>query len=189
LIVNRKPWLLVAIAVSMALTACATSPVPTYYSLDLGAALPPASGSSPSVTISLASLPDTLDRPQMVSRSGYEVHISEQNRWAEPLRRSIPRVLASEIGSLLNSSQVAAGASLHNPDYRVLLDVQRFDVVAGSGVEIDILWRIDGKGASRAGRSTLQEPVAGNDIQPQVEAQRRGLARVAAQIAQGIREK
>ena len=188
---NRNIWLVAAIAVSTMLAACATSPVPTYYSLDLGAVPPQASGSSPSVAIGLVGLPDTLDKPQMVSRSGYEVRISEQNRWAEPLRRSIPRVLANEVGSLLNSSQVAAGASLNNPDYRVVLDVQRFDVLAGGGVEIDILWRIDGKGDSRPGRSTLQEPVVGSNssIQAQVEAQRRGLARVAAQIAQVIKEK
>ena len=187
---NRKIWLLAAIAVSTTFAGCASSPVPTYFSLDVGVGTSPASGSSPSVVIGLAGLPDTLDRPQMVSRNGYEVRISEENRWAEPLRRSIPRVLASEVGSLLNSSQVVAGTTLSNPDYRVVLDVQRFDVLAGDSVDIDILWRIDGKGGSRAGRSSLQEPVVGSrSIQAQVEAQRRGLARVAAQIAQVIKEK
>lgn len=185
----RKACLVGAVALAGVLAGCASSPTPTYYSLDLGTVQPELSGSSPSVSIGLAGLPDSLDRPQMVSRNGYEVRISEQNRWAEPLRRSIPRVLAAEIGSLLNSSQVAAGASLHNPDYRVLLDVQRFDVVTGGGIEIDILWRIEGKGGNKAGRSTLQEPVSGSGIQSQVEAQRRGLARVAAQIAQVIKEK
>lgn len=186
---SRKFCLAGAVVLAMGLAGCASSPTPNYYSLDLGTVLPPATGSSPSVAVGLAALPDTLDRPQMVSRNAYEVRISDQNRWAEPLRRAIPRVLASEMGSLLNSDQVATGATLHNPDYRVLLDVQRFDVVTGRGVDIDILWRIEAQGVSRAGRSILQEPVSGSGIPAQVEAQRRGLARVAAQIAQRIKEK
>lgn len=178
-----------ATTLAMVLGGCASSPVPTYYSLDTGIMPAAASGTSPSVAIALAGLPDALDRPQMVSRNGYEVRVSEQNRWAEPLRHSIPRVLANEIGGLLNSTQVSAGTSLHNPEYRVVLDVQRFDVVAGGGVEVDILWRIDGKGGSRAGRSQLQEPVAGSGMSSRVEAQRRALSRVAAQVAQVIKEK
>ena len=184
---NRKMGCVAVMA--LALAGCASSPVPTYYSLETGALPAAASGTSPSVAVALVGLPDALDRPQMVSRNGYEVRVSEQNRWAEPLRHSIPRVLANEIGGLLNSTQVSAGTSLQHPEYRVVLDVQRFDVVAGSGVEIDILWRIDGKGGSRAGRSQMQEPVAGSGMPAQVEAQRRALSRVAAQIAQVIKEK
>lgn len=183
---DRKRWLACAIAALLA--GCASSPVPTYYSLDLGAAPLAATGNTPSVAVGLSALPDMLDRPQMVSRQGYEVRMSEQNRWAEPLRRAIPRVLAGEIGSLLNSSQVSAGTSFANPDYRVMLDVQRFDVLAGSGVEVDILWRIEGRSGARAGRSTLQEPIAGSGIPAQVEAQRRALTRVAAAIATQVRE-
>ena len=186
---DGKTWRFAAIAVLGMLAGCASSPLPTYYSLEQGAPLQPARASSPSVAVGLAGFPDALDRPQMISRKGYEVRISEQNRWAEPLRSSIPHVLASEIGSLLDSTQVSAGTSLLNPDYRVVLDVLRFDVLAGGSVDIDILWRIEGKGGSRAGRSQLQEPVAGSDISSQVEAQRRGLSRVAAQIAQLIAEK
>lgn len=185
---NRRIPHLAALVVAGVLAGCASSPLPRYYSLEQGAQPPAASQSSPSVSVGLSGLPDALDRPQMISREGYEVRVSEQNRWAEPLRRAIPRVVANEIGSLLDSTQVSAGASLQNPEYRVLLDVQRFDVVADRRVEIDILWRIEGKGGSRAGRSQLQEPVAGSDISSQVEAQRRGLGRVAAQIAQLIKD-
>lgn len=179
--------LLTALAMAALLAGCASSPAPHYYSLDL-AALPSATTRTvPAVLIAPASLPDALDRPQMISRHGYEVRISDQHRWAEPLRRSIPRVLANEIGGLLNSARVVAGTELPDADYRVRIDVQRLDVLSGSSVEIDILWRIEGQGSSRAGRSTLQEPVAGSGIPAQVEAQRRGLARVAAEIATQIR--
>lgn len=183
----KRAYLAVAVA-TILLAACASSPSPSYYSLDLRTAHSASSKNTPSVSVGLIGIPEALDRPQMVSRDGYVVHVSDRNRWAEPLRRAIPRTVASEMGTLLNSSQVFSGSGLQTADFRVLLDVQRFDVVTAGSVEIDILWRMEGKGNTHSGRSTVQEPIAGRSVEAQVEAQRRGLTRVAAQIAQAISE-
>lgn len=187
---NRRT-LLVGLLAALALHGCGSTPPAVYYTLDEGAAATPPRGASPSIAVMQASLPDLLDRPQLVVRTGgNQVLLSEQRRWSEPLRREIPRVLADDLGRLLDSSRVAAlpmDARRFDVDFRLNLDVQRLDAVAGQGADIDILWRLEPRrGKAIIGRSTLREPASGTDPADLVSALRRGLGRVAADIAAAI---
>ncbi len=176
-----------------ALGACSSTPPPVFYTLDNGATNIARSGVTPSVVLTQTTLPELIDRPQLIVRTGNnQVRISEQHRWAEPLRREIPRVLANDLGQLLGSSRVVAmpiDAQRFDADFRVSLDVQRLEASDKNGVDIDLLWQIqDRQGKTIVGRSALRETTDSDDYVALVAAQRRALARVAADIAARIRQ-
>lgn len=183
-----KPYLCAALLVAAILSGCSTSLPPVYFTLDDGVSSTSLQGTSPSVAITQVSLPDLIDRPQLVVRTGTNrVLVSEQQRWGEPLRRAIPRVLADDLGRLLNSSRVVSmpiDFQRFDADYHVSLDVQRLDATEKQGADVDILWRIENRqGRTIAGRSILHEPADHEGYLDLVQSQRRGLARVAAEIA------
>ena len=189
----KRKILLCGLLASVLLGACGTTPPAAYYSLDDGAMSVAARGTTPSVAIVQAKLPDSLDRPQLVIRSGgNRLQLSEQRRWAEPLRSEIPRVLAGDLGRLLDSSRVAAlpvDVQRFAADFNVQLDIQRLDLIEGQGVDFDLMWLIEPRqGQVSVGRSTLHEPAAaGNDPGALVAALRRALGRAAVDIASEIR--
>lgn len=184
---------IVAVLLTALLSACAT-PLPTvYYTLN-GDPLPGGAQGSPSILVLPAALPELLDRPQWVLQAGDgQVVIKESRRWAEPLRNEISRVVAGELGRLLDSSRVLApnGGAEFPADYRLSLDVQRVDATLGKGVAIDVFWRLEPtKGKPMTGRSRLHEVAEGVGeaaYEQLLAAERRALQRVARDIAAEIR--
>jgi uncharacterized lipoprotein YmbA len=140
-------------------------------------------------------LPEIIDRPQLVVRSGaHQVQLIHQNEWAEPLRQQIPRVVARDLATSLNSGRVVAlaiDAQDLELDFKVVLDIQRMEVVSGQWADLDVLWRLYARdGSSFIGRSVVREGIAPlgktDDYQAVVAAQRRAWRGVAANIAEGI---
>ncbi|MEI7611392.1 MAG: PqiC family protein [Betaproteobacteria bacterium] len=182
------------------LGACGSTPSSTFYSLrEASAALatPSASKESPKLAVMPINLPDLIDRPQLVVLSGgRQVRLLEHQRWAEPLRREIPRLIAEDLGQLLNSSGVVAlpaDIQALAPDYRLLLDVQRLEASEGVGVDVDVVWVLSSRQATiRSGRTTLRQEfqksgTSNTFTTTLIEAHRLGLQRVAADIAEGFR--
>ena len=186
---------LVLFAIS-ALTGCGSSPKETYYTLSAGAAIDGAASvsgeSTHSVAVGPVTLPELVDRPQLVLRVGpNEVMFVELHRWAGPLKSEIPRIIADNLAAYLNVKRVAAypQSAGDNAEYRVLVDVQRFDSTLGESVTIDALWTIRraSDGALRTGRSTAREPNGGGSYDAVVAAHSRALATVSREIAEAIR--
>lgn len=182
-----------ATAFAVALAACGSpAPKERYFTLAApGPAVAPAASQSPSVFVGPVSVPDAVDRSQMVLRTGpNQVDVSDEDRWAELLRSAIPRVIAETLGRELGSSRVLASrmAAGTPVDYRVSIEVQRFDSSLDEGATIDALWTISTPaGPSRNGRSTVQEPAPSHDPAGIAAAHAKALARIAADIAQAIR--
>ena len=173
------------------LSACGSTPPTLHYTLDEGATSTPPRGTSPSIVIVHSSLPDEIDRPQLVVRQpGQQISIDETRRWAEPLRRGIPRALADELGRALDSSRIIAlpaDAQRFDADFRLYLDVQRFDAVAGHGADVDIVWRFEPRqGKPLIGRSTVHEAATGTSPDRLVAALRRALRLVAGEMAMSL---
>jgi len=192
----KRQNLCCSLLASVLLGACGTTPPPVYYALDDRPMSVAARGTTPSVAIVQAKLPEALDRPQLVTRSGANrLQLSEQRRWAEPLRYEIPRVLADDLGRLLDSSRVAAlpaDVQRFSADFNVQLDIQRLDIVEGQGADLDLMWSLESRqGKVSVGRSTLREPLAGTGVGADpvalVAALRRALDRAATEIAAEIR--
>jgi len=191
---NTPTRLLACIIATALLSGCASLPPARHITLDDGRPKTAKSSTVPSVAVVRANVPELIDRPQLVVRDGSHVTFSEQYRWAEPLRREIPRVIANDLGELLDSSRVAAlpsDAEGFNVDFKLMLEFQQLDAVIGQGADVDVLWRVECRsGKAFVGRSSFRQPLAGaaTDYPALVAAQRQALRRVAAEIAKEIAE-
>jgi uncharacterized lipoprotein YmbA len=137
-------------------------------------------------------VPDAVDRaPMVLMDSANHVDLSEEHRWAEPLKAAIPRIVAEHLMRLLSTPRVMSsrvGTSI-NVDFSIALEVQRFDSSLKDGATIDVLWTITGKLAppgGRSGRSSIHEPTQTPTPEGVAAAHSRALGRVAADIAAAI---
>lgn len=171
------------------LAGCGTTPDSVFYTLR--AAEPaPAESSAISVVVGPVTLPEAVDRPQLVvSTGGSRVEIAEFHRWAEPLKSEVPRVIASHLGRQLGTTRVGVftDVSISDPDYRVLIDVQRFELRRGEETVVEALWTVRARaGAVRTGYTRAQERVADTSYEAMVGAQGRALAAVSRAIGDAI---
>ncbi|GFO66681.1 hypothetical protein GMLC_02600 [Geomonas limicola] len=151
---------------------------------------PAAALAEPRVAVGPVTLPELVDRPQLVVRQAdNRVEILEQQRWAEPLKAGIARVVAADLGRLLGPGRVFthqehAGASA---DLRLLLDVERFEALPGQGIDLQISWTLRGApdSAPRSGSLQLKE-AAGEGYDSLVAAYSRALSALSRAIAQAI---
>lgn len=175
------------------LAGCATSPPERFYTLDPPPAAGPAVAATAfrhSIVVGPVTLPERVDRPQMVVRSApNRVELLEQHRWAEPLKSAIPRVLAAQLSRLLGGANVAAYGqnSLTEADYRVVVDVERFEGAPGESATVDARWSIhSAKGDARSGRSTITAATAGPGYEGLAAAYGRAAAGLAQEIAAAL---
>jgi uncharacterized lipoprotein YmbA len=174
--------------------ACGSPPKEHFYTLTASAGS--ALGALPildySVAVGPVLVPDAVDRPQFVLRMpGSEVRIAEQARWAEPLKEGIARAVAANLAHALENGRVSPRAqpATGEPDYRVILDVQRFDSVPGEAATLEVMWTVRGvkSGEQNTGRVRVKEPVTGAGYDALVAAHARALAGVSRGIANAIR--
>ena len=172
------------------LAGCGSSPKERYYALTAPA--PAAGGSGPAIAVGPVSVPAMVDQSRIVAQTaGTEVMMYEYDRWASPLKGEIARVIAASLAQELGTTRVwsYSQATLPNPDYQVLVDVQRFDSALGEAVTIDALWTVRraAGGAPKTGRSSVREPVSGAGFDALVAAHSRALTHVSRDIAAAIR--
>lgn len=205
---TRSFFLGTALCLLLAASGCSRSPRVTFYTLEPGVqsqapvpgqavpqppgplAQPQAQG-APSVLVGPVTLPELVDRPQLVMRSAQNrVQILESHRWAEPLKSEIPRLVAQNLGRLLGSDRVSSyrqqtGAGA---EYRVLLDIVRLESDPGDSVTLETAWSVRRTpgGAARAGRLVVREKVQGQGYHAVVAALSRALAGVSADIAKAL---
>jgi uncharacterized lipoprotein YmbA len=145
------------------------------------------------IAVGPVAVPDSVDRaPMVLMNSANQVDLSEEHRWAEPLKTAIPRIVGEHLMRLLDTPRVMTsrlGSSSSDIDYRVALEVQRFDSSLTRGATIDVIWTITGKRANpaRSGRSSVREPATAATPEAVAAAHSRALARVASDIAAALR--
>ena len=175
------------------LAGCGGSPRTTFYTLSPMAkqeAIPWAA--APTVAVASVTVPDLVDRPQLVVRGeGPRVDILETRRWAEPVKSALPRLLAENLSLLLGRARVSAYPqnAANDSDYRVVVDFQRFES-AGYLVIIDAFWTIrrSTDGVATGGRSQVREPTHSQEYDALVAAYDRALLAVSNDIAGAIRK-
>lgn len=181
------------------LLGCARSSPTRYYLLAPLAERAAVQGRGESVAHKLVigigpvELPDYLDRPQIVTRAGANpLHLSEFDKWAEPLKGNLERVMKEDLAALLATDQISFGPRDRTspPDYQVEMEVLRFDGEPGSGAMLDVRWSLTGKD-SRAivdsRRADYREPVSGKTYLDLVAAESRLLAALCRDIAAQIK--
>ncbi len=148
---------------------------------------------SVAIGVGPVSLPPYLDRPEIVTRaSGNELHLSEFDRWAEPLQRNFSRVLAENLSILIPTDRTAVFPWEKSMpiDYQVLVDVTRFEGYADGNSLLMARWSIfgaDGKQELLTRQSTLTTPTgAPQNYEATVSALSRSLADLSHEIAAEI---
>ena len=137
-------------------------------------------------------VPDYLDRPQIVTRTGENtLDLNEFHRWAEPLRMNITSILVQNLSHLLQSDGIiTASQNFGGPlRFQVGVDVQRFDGELGGLVILSGRWSIfsdDGK-QSFVGRGfSLHEQTQSETYEDYVAALSRTIAMLSRVIAEEL---
>ena len=181
--------------ISIALTAsviagCGTSASSRFYTLDPTAS----SHGSPvhaSIIVGPVTIPASVDQPQFVVQvASNRVEVDEFNRWVAPLSDGIARAVAGDLAVILDTPVVATAPMANfSPDYRVAIDVQRFESVVGQEAVVDAVWTVrkTAGGEARSGRTLAREPIQGDTFGAIAAAHSRALARVSDDIAGAIR--
>lgn len=182
---------LLCVAVGVAVLAgCASTPPSRFYTLSGAAALAqPATG--PAIAVGPVSIPAVVDRPEIVvTITENEVWPDEFNRWAAPLADGIGLAVAENLAAALQTSRVTLNAQAMGgePDYRVAIEVQRFESAPGTYALFDALWSVQRvrDGATGGGRTTARETVPDRNYDALAAAHSRSLARMAQEIAGAI---
>jgi uncharacterized lipoprotein YmbA len=173
---------------------CTTTAPSRFYTLNATVAAEgsPAPLANVSVAVGPIWMPQTVDRPQIVLRTGANrVTLDEFNQWADPLPNNVARVIAQNLIRLLGTSQVTLypqGTNL-NPQYRVESEVLRFESAPGEAASLEALWTVrrTRDGATQTGRTEVREAVSGPSIDALVAAHSRALATLSVQVADAIR--
>ena len=129
--------------ITLALTACGTTPNSNYYLLTSEATNIPAD-SVLSLGVGPIEIPEYLNRNAFVySRDHNQLHIASFERWAEPLDSAIERVLRLNLASLLNTQNVQSYpfGSNEKPEYAVEVSLLRLDA-DNSGASLTAEWRL-----------------------------------------------
>lgn len=177
-----------------ALTACSRSPRVNFYTLESGVITESAANSTNNqgVIIGPVTLPDLVDRPQIVLRvAANQVEILEEQRWAEPLKSGIPRFIADDLGGMIGSDRVYSYLqnSSADSDCRVVLDITRFEAVRGEGVTVEAVWSLR-RGPGRAvitGYFQQHEPVKAGGYDSVVAAYGRALHVLSCDLLKVLR--
>jgi len=186
---SRFAYVLWIALVPALLGGCGTSAPARFYTLDPTAAANGASSARFAVVVDPVSIPASVDRPQfVVQTAANRVDVDEFNRWVAPLGDQIAGVVAADLAALLGTPNVAT-APIPNPDYRVLINVQRFESVRGQTAVLDAVWTVQKARNSppRSGRTIARETVQGEGFDALAAAHSRALATMSADIAAAIR--
>ena len=197
-----RPQLMTALAALVLLAGCSSGPATRFYTLAPVAEAPPvaAKDAAPraarpvTLVITDLRLPPYLDRPQIVTRgSDNRLQMSELEQWGGNLRDDMTRVLTENLGRQLPGDRVLAAPFqiAVQPDYRVEVDVQRFEREANGPVRLAARWWITRgqDGALLANpEASFTGPTAGaGDYDALVGAMSTVIGELARAIADSIR--
>jgi hypothetical protein len=191
---------LLVLLISVLLVGCGSSPPPTeFYTLNsLGSMTqktdPADADQNIAIGIGPVEIPEILDRPQIVTRTGpNKLKMDEFHRWAGPLEAGFAQVLAENISLLLATDKVAVypWEVDFKPHYRIALDIRYFEGQWGENVVLDVVWRVSGQESQKiqtVKASVIKEPLPAADYEALVAAKSKTIAQLSREIVQEIRK-
>ena len=192
----KRGWMTILLA-AMILSGCGVSQAPRFYALSPLAQPPgtppvPATGNALIIGLGPVAIPDRLDRPQLLSRTGEnEIILAEFDRWSGSLREEVSRTVAENLSHLLPSCRVVSypwGRRLQL-DRQIAIDIIRMEGRLGGELLLKANWAVmtdDGTKTALVRRTEISEKTAGPDYENYVAAQSRALARLSREIAAAI---
>jgi uncharacterized lipoprotein YmbA len=194
-ITRPRPAALRACLVLATLAGCAPSQPTRFYTLSTVTepAAAPRSGQGLVIGLGPITLPQYLDRSDIVTRAGAnQMKLGEFNRWAEPLEPLLTRIMAEDLYTLLDANDIIP-IPQHGDlplDRVVEVDFTRFDANVAGEVKLDARWRVyrgDNETLVASSRSLVAEqgaPVP--DYDAIVAAMSRAVRQASQEIAQAI---
>jgi len=192
---QRHQWIpgLIIAAALVAGAGCATTPSPTFYQLEEPARFQ-LSGIERGLAIGVGpiNVAAYLDRPHIVTwKTEHQLELSEFNRWAEPLKDSILRVIAVNLSNMLETTRVygiprkSKGIPL---EFRVEIDIPRFDGRLGGDALLLARWTLYGRdeNALVTKVSIIREPSGGEGYDKLIAAQNRALQTLSREIVDAV---
>ena len=185
---------------TLAFAGCASTPPSKFYQLspaksEAGAKHEVVKEGAVTVAVGPLRLPDYLDRPQIVTRSGRnELHMAEFDRWAGSLDDDVIMVLLENIADLLPADRyfvtkwTPVVETQLSSLYWVELFVQRFEGTPGGSVVLKAQWGLFSKDKRLIlkRQADITEPVNGPGYNALVEAMSSALEKLSRDIADGV---
>ena len=186
----------ILLCVSALLSACASTPT-NFYTLE-SQSRPPAvttiaSAKKLLIGIGPLTLPALLDRKGIVTRAeNNSVQIAEFDQWAAPLQNNVIAVLSKNVATLQPNAIVRAypWSVYGNVDYRVIIDISRFDTQLGKSANLEASWAImEEKNHTiiSNGQTKLQQPLNDASYNSAAQALSKLLDDFSQQLSSGAR--
>jgi uncharacterized lipoprotein YmbA len=179
------------VVVVLASAGClGSSPASRFYTLSTLSPHEGQGGGGDAATVRIrvapVNLPEGLDRPQLVRRTGENtVVVEEFDRWAEPLDALLRNTLVQNIGALVPEAQVLGDAMPGlTADRTVVVAVNRLDL--SGQVTMDAVWFVLPAGADqpeRTHRSRLAEAAGSGAPADAAAALSRVMEKLSREIA------
>jgi uncharacterized lipoprotein YmbA len=152
------------LAALLGLVACGASEPTRFYLLSPERTTTAEPLAGPVVFVDQATIAPYLDRAQIVSRvAPDQVAFSDVRTWAEPVTSMITRYVVDELGARFGPDRVLETPARRDltPDFRLALDVQRFDGDQAGLMVLDARWTLLAGPDERfvaTGRERITEP-------------------------------
>jgi len=179
------------------LNACSVPPT-HFYTLEAQSRAPESINTTitPKTQIGIGplSLPALLDRKQMVSRiENNSIELAEFEQWASPLKDNVLAVLRKNMATLQPNSIVRSypWSVYGDVDYRVIIDISRFDTQLGKSVCLEASWAIMEEKKHTIvnnGQGKFEQTMSDNSYQNAAQLLSQLLSQLSQQIALSLQQ-
>jgi len=182
-----------AVMIFVAFAGCASTGPAKFYTLSSAVnSQERQAASNLSMEVGPVEIPDYLDRPHLVTRTGRnELMISDFHKWAGSLKDDITRVLAEDLSAQLSTDNVYIYPWAPSPpvNYHVRIKVNRFEGTPGEQVALKAYWSIYGERETdllMKNSSHFYEETGERNYNALVAAMSRALEKLSREIADAI---
>ena len=195
---SARAFAVLPLLLPLVLAACAGAPPPTLYVLESPAAplakapakaAPDGAAQRLVVALGPVTVPDYLDRTDIVRRTtGNQLAFDTDERWAEPLRSGLQRLLTAALADRLGPGYwVTAGSGrAARVDIEVPVDIEAFEENAEGQAVLTATWEVRTAARTTRERTAYHRAVASGRAEDRVRALSADATDLAADLAAAI---
>jgi len=187
----------VTLLVVLLLAGCASSPATHFYVLE-AVSQPPAwvakNLKKRLIGIGPITLPPLLERKQIVTRNlNNGIEVAEFHQWAAPLKDNVLEVLTQNLTQLQpeNFIRPYPWSAYGSVNYRLLVDISRFDTRPGIAVNLEATWAIMNESDHRIidnGRSKISRALIDKSYPATVQALSQVLGQFSMELSLALQK-
>ncbi|MDP1773201.1 MAG: PqiC family protein [Methylobacter sp.] len=187
-------WLILLFAGTL-LSACLSTPPTQFYVLEPLTEPPSSSTASEKkrqIGIGPISIPTLLERKQIVTRlPDNSIKVAEFHQWASPLKDNVAQVLTYNLAALQTGDlvRVYPWSAYGAVDYRIIIDIIRFDTRQEQSVNLEANWAIMNEKNHTLisnGRTKIEHPLDDPSYPATVKALNKILSEFSRELSQAL---